>query len=89
MQINKNLTQQQVLELARYLYPDQSWVLLPETDPNVVDVKNRIHDDPEKGNGVWYVQFANNGLKAYSSGLYHVEWDDDEIEIIKRFLQDI
>lgn len=89
MKINKNLTRQQVLELARYLYPDQSWVLLPETDPNVVDVKNRIHDDPEKGNGVGHVQFANGRLEAYTSGLGEFWWDRDEIEIIQRFLQNI
>lgn len=91
MQLNKNLTPAQVLQLARYLYPDQSWVLLPESEEGIVDVKNRIHDDPESGNGIWYIQFVSHGnhLLGHSSGLYQIDFDFDEKATIDAFLKTI
>lgn len=87
MQLNKNLTPNQVLELARVLYPNAEWQKDWHPNQDIIHIKQR------EGlvGGIYLIQYnqSTGELIAMTAMLDAIVFDETETQTIERFLQNI
>lgn len=89
MQINKNLTPNQVLELAKVLYPNAEWQ--KDWHPNQTIIHAKQKQRGQLVGGVYLIQYnqPTGELFAMTGMLDTIVFDETEIKTIEGFLQNI
>lgn len=89
MQIDKNLTPNQVLELAKVLYPNAEWQKDWHPDLTIVHAKQKQRG--QLVGGIFLIQYnqSTGELIAMTAMLDAIVFDETETQTIERFLQNI
>lgn len=85
MQLNKNLTPEQVLYLVKVLYPGQEWEIRFHFQPYVIHIEQKSPFT----SGIHIIQFNKDTthLRLFNPMHDEVEFDFDEKATIDKFLE--